>query len=57
MGDWLLNLPVAFMAVVIFVGTYLLAAFVHWAIMSLAVDERARAFKALSSGMTARHLA
>jgi hypothetical protein len=51
MGNWLLNLPVVWMAVVIFVGTYLLAALVHWIVMSLAVDERARAFKALSPGM------
>jgi len=51
MGDWLLNLPVVWMAVVIFAGTYLLTAFVHWVVMSLAVDERARAFKALSPGM------
>ena len=51
MSNWLLNLPVVWMAAVIFVGAYLLAALVHWVVMSLAVDERARAFKALSPGM------
>lgn len=51
MSDWLLNLPVVWMAVVIFVGTYFVAALVHWVVMRLAVDERARAFKALSPGM------
>jgi Protein of unknown function (DUF4239) len=51
MSNWLLNLPVVWMAVVIFAGAYLLAAIVQWVVMSLAVDERARAFKALSPGM------
>jgi hypothetical protein len=51
MSNWLLNLPVAWMAVVVFIGAYLLAALVHWIVMKLAVDERARAFKALSPGM------
>jgi hypothetical protein len=51
MGNWLLNLPVVWMAVVIFAGTYLLAALIHWIVMSLAVEERARAFKRLSPGM------
>jgi uncharacterized membrane protein HdeD (DUF308 family) len=47
----LFNLPVAWMAVVVFVGTYLLATLVHLVVTKLAVDERARAFKALSPGM------
>jgi Protein of unknown function (DUF4239) len=48
MSHWLLNLPVLWMAVVIFAGTYLFAALV---VMRLAVDDRAKAFKALSPGM------
>ena len=48
---WLFNLPVIWMAVVVFVCTYLVAAVVYWVIMRLAVDERARAFKTLSPGM------
>jgi Protein of unknown function (DUF4239) len=51
MSNWLLNLPVAWMAVVVFVGAYLLAALVYWIVTKLAVEERARAFKALSPGM------
>jgi hypothetical protein len=51
MSNWLLNLPVVWMAVVIFAGTYLLAALIHWIVISLAVEERARAFKGLSPGM------
>jgi hypothetical protein len=46
MSNWLLNLPVLWMAVVIFTCAYLLAALIHWISMSLAVEERARAFKA-----------
>jgi hypothetical protein len=34
MSDWLLNLPVLWMAVVIFAGTYLLAGLIHWIVMS-----------------------
>ena len=51
MGDWLLNLPVAWMAVVVFLAIYLLAAGVYWVVTKLAVNERAKAFKALSPGM------
>ena len=51
MGDWLLNLPVLWMAVVVFAATYLLAASVNWVVTRLAVNERARAFKAVSPGM------
>jgi uncharacterized membrane protein HdeD (DUF308 family) len=51
MSNWLFNLPVAWMAVVVFVGAYLLAALVYLVVTKLAVDERARAFKALSPGM------
>jgi hypothetical protein len=51
MSDWLLNLPVLWMAVVVFAATYLLAAVVYWVVTRLAVDERARAFKSVSPGM------
>jgi hypothetical protein len=51
MGDWLLNLPVPWMALVVFVATYLLAASVYFVVTRLAVNERARAFKAVSPGM------
>ena len=51
MSDWLLNLPVLWMAVVVFAATYLLAASVYWVVTRLAVNDRARAFKALSPGM------
>src|SRR6476469_4879937 len=51
MSDWLLNLPVLWMSVVFFAATYLLAASIYWAVTRLAVNDRARAFKALSPGM------
>ena len=51
MSDWLLNLPVLWMAVVVFAATYLFAAGVYWVVTSLAVNDRARAFKAVSPGM------
>ena len=51
MSDWLLNLPVLWMAVVVFAATYLFAAGVYWVVISLAVNDRARALKAFSPGM------
>src|SRR6185295_1005879 len=51
MGDWLLNLPLLWMAVVIFAATYLIAACIYLLVVRLAVGDRARAFKALSPGM------
>ena len=51
MGDWLLNLPVPWMAVVVFVATYLIAGCIHLIVTRLAVNERAKAFKAVSAGM------
>jgi positive regulator of sigma E activity len=51
MGDWLLNLPVPWMAVVVFVATYLIAGGVYLVVTRLAVNERAKAFKAVSAGM------
>ena len=51
MSDWLLNLPVLWMGVVVFAATYLLAAVVYWVVTRLAVNERARTFKSVSPGM------
>ena len=51
MSDWLHNLPVPWMALVVFGFTYLLAAAVYAAIATLAVGERAKSFKAISPGM------
>jgi len=51
MSDWLHNLPVAWMALVVFGATYLGAAAIYAVVMGLAVGERARSFKASSPGM------
>lgn len=51
MSDWLYNLPVLWMALVVFAATYGATAAVYWVVTRLAVGERARAFKALSPGM------
>jgi hypothetical protein len=51
MGEWLFNLPVPWMAVVVFAATYLFATGIYWGVTSLAVNDRARAFKAVSPGM------
>jgi hypothetical protein len=51
MSDWLYNLPVLWMALVVFAATYGVTAAVYWVVTQLAVGERARAFKALSPGM------
>jgi hypothetical protein len=51
MGDWLLNLPVPWMALVIFLATYLIAGGVYLIVTRLAVNERAKTFKAISPGM------
>ena len=51
MSDWLHNLPVVWMALVVFGFTYLIAIAVHEVVMVLAVGDRARSFKAVSPGM------
>src|SRR6266852_2369367 len=51
MSDWLHNLPVLWMALVVFGSTYLVAAAIYVVIMALAENERARSFKAISPGM------
>jgi Protein of unknown function (DUF4239) len=51
MGDWFFNLSVAGMALVIFLATYLIAGCVDLVVTRLAVNERAKGFKAVSPGM------
>src|SRR6516162_3700071 len=51
MTNWLYNLHIGWMAVFIFTATFCVAAAVHWIVTRLAVEDRARAFKALSPGM------
>ena len=51
MGDWLLNLPLFWMAVVVLAATYLVTAGIYWVVIKLAVGDRARSFKAVSPGM------
>jgi Protein of unknown function (DUF4239) len=51
MGDWFLNLPLLWMALVAFAATYVVAACVYLVVFRLAVGDRARAFKAFSPGM------
>lgn len=49
--DWLFNLPVRWMAVVILGATWLVTAIIYLAVTRLAVGDRAKAFKAISPGM------
>ena len=51
MGDWLLNLPMPWMALVIFLTSYLVAGSIGFVVTTLAVKERAKGFKAVSPGM------
>jgi hypothetical protein len=51
MGDWFFNLSVAWMALIIFLATFLIACSVDLVVTSLAVNERAKGFKAVSPGM------
>ncbi|AHY56203.1 bestrophin-like domain [Bradyrhizobium japonicum] len=51
MSDWLHNLPVPVMALVIFGFTYLLAAAIFAGIARAATEERAKSLKAISPGM------
>ena len=51
MSDWLHNLPVAWMALVVFGASYLGAAAIYSLVMTLAVGERRLAFKGVSPGM------
>jgi hypothetical protein len=51
MSDWLHHLPIVWLASVVFAATFLVTAGIYWAVRTLAVGERARAFKAVSPGM------
>jgi hypothetical protein len=51
MSDWLHDLPVVWMALLIFGFTYFVAALIYAVVALLAVGERARSFKAISPGM------
>src|SRR5262245_12121454 len=51
MSDWLHNLPVLWMALLVFGFTYAVTAGIYAAIAALAVGERARSFKAISPGL------
>jgi Protein of unknown function (DUF4239) len=51
MGDWLLNLPLFWLAVVVLAATYVVTAGIYWVVIRLAVGDRARSFKAVSPGM------
>src|SRR5580692_11142453 len=51
MSDWIHNLPVPVMALVVFGFTYLLAAIILVSVSALATGERAKSFKAVSVGM------
>jgi Protein of unknown function (DUF4239) len=49
--DWLLNLPIPAMTLVILAAVYLFTAGIYLVVTRLAVGERTRAFKAISPGM------
>jgi hypothetical protein len=51
MSDWLHNLPVPWMALVIFGFTYLLAALIYAIVAKLAAGGWGKSFKAISVGM------
>src|SRR4029078_6447580 len=51
MSDWILNLPVLWMSVVILAAIYVATAGIYLVVTKLAVQERARAFNAISPGM------
>jgi hypothetical protein len=51
MVEWLHNLPVVWMVLVVFTTTYLVTGGIYAVVMAFAVGERARAFKTVSAGM------
>src|ERR1700742_2667952 len=51
MSDWIHNLPVPLMALVVFGFTYLVAATAFAVVSALATEQRAKSFKAISPGM------
>ena len=53
MNDWLHNLPIVWMALLVFGLTALVTAVIYAVVTVLSVGERARAFKAVSAGFLA----
>ncbi len=51
MSDWLENLPIPGMALVVFAATYVVTGGIYWVVMALARGERGRTLKAMSPGM------
>jgi len=51
MSEWLLELPVVWMSLLVLAAIYLFTAVVYFAINRLAVGDRAKAFKGVSPGM------
>jgi len=51
MANWLFNLPVPLMAVVIFLATYLVGGIIFLVVTGLATKDRAAAFRGLSPGL------
>ena len=51
MNDWLHNLPIAWMTLLVFGFTYVVVAAIYALVKSLAVGERARSFKAIFPGL------
>src|SRR5262249_20283956 len=51
MNDWLHNLPLVWMGLLVFSLTYVVAAAIYALVNVLAVGERARSFKAVSAGL------
>ena len=51
MDDWFHNLPVPWMALVIFGGVYLLAFVIYAGVLAAATQKRIRSFKAISAGI------
>ena len=49
--DWLLNLPVLWMSLVIFGGIYVATGVIYWLVKTLAVGARTAAFKGVSPGL------
>ena len=51
MSDWFHNLPVVWMALLVFGFTYFISAVIYIGVMSLAGGDRSRSFKSVSPGM------
>jgi len=51
MNDWLHNLPLSWMALVVFGFTYVVAAAIHVAVATMAVGKLVKSFKSVSPGM------